>query len=58
MTKEQEGLTPEELDAETAVELPDREAMSIVGLPGGPLPMEPSPVWDDPIQTIEPVDKT
>ena len=31
------GLSDDELEAEGAVELPDREAMSIVGLPGLPL---------------------
>jgi hypothetical protein len=46
-----EGLSEAELEAETAEELPDREAMSIVGLPGvgltgGPvaLPDVPDPV--------------
>jgi hypothetical protein len=33
-----EGLSDAELEAETAQELPDREAMSIVGLPGVGLP--------------------
>jgi hypothetical protein len=33
-----EGLSEAELEAETAQELPDREAMSIVGLPGVGLP--------------------
>jgi hypothetical protein len=33
-----EGLSEAELEAETAEELPDREAMSIVGLPGVGLP--------------------
>src|ERR687893_199477 len=28
---EPRGLTPEELEAESAIELPDREAMSVVG---------------------------
>jgi hypothetical protein len=32
-----EGLSDAELDDEMAVELPDREAMSIVGLPVGPI---------------------
>lgn len=44
------GLTDAELEAETAVELPDREAMSIVGLPGGPVvdvPEVPEPVEAD-----------
>jgi hypothetical protein len=31
------GLTDDELEAEGVVELPGREAMSIVGLPGIPL---------------------
>jgi hypothetical protein len=40
------GLTPDELEAEVAVELPDREAMSIVGLPAAPLPVPALPVID------------
>jgi len=30
MEREQQGLTPEELEAQDAAELPDREAMSLV----------------------------
>jgi hypothetical protein len=47
-----EGLSDAELEAETAVELPDREAMSIVGLPMGPLG---GPVADVP-EAPEPLD--
>lgn len=57
-----EGLSDAELEAETAEELPDREAMSIVGLPGMLLPpTAPIDVADvpDPIEpTNEPVDRT
>ena len=35
------GLSAEELDAEDVVELPDREAMSIVAPPMSHLPVEP-----------------
>jgi hypothetical protein len=37
------GLSDDELEAEAAVELPDREAMSIVGLPGVPVPTDVTP---------------
>lgn len=56
------GLTEAELEAETAQELPDREAMSIVGLPGVLLPpTTPVDVAEvpDPIEPRnEPVDRT
>jgi hypothetical protein len=49
MTEERTGdeLTEEELDAEHAEELPDREAMMVIR---PPLPMEPLP----PVYSIEP----
>ena len=56
-----EGLSEAELEAETAQELPDREAMSIVGLPGVLLPpTAPVDLADvpDTIETNEPVDRT
>ena len=47
MPKEQEyePLTEEELEAQLAEEIPEREAMSVLGLPvtglGGGIPIEP-----------------
>ena len=47
MAKEQEyePLTDEELEAQHAEEIPEREAMSVLGLPatglGGGIPIEP-----------------
>jgi hypothetical protein len=55
-----EGLSEAELEAETAQELPDREAMSIVGLPGVLLPpTAPVDVTDvpDPTPSDEPLSK-
>ena len=46
MTDESTELTEAELEGESAVTLPDREAMSIITMPGdslGPPPMDDSP---------------
>ena len=54
-------LSPEELDAQAAAELPDREAMTIVSTdpvdpgmgidwPGAPMPIEKQPVEPQPIE--------
>ena len=49
--KEQEGLEPEELDEQNGEPLPDREAMSVIRVPGAEpvdpgytLPIEPPTV--------------
>jgi hypothetical protein len=57
-----EGLSEAELDDEIAVELPDREAMSIVGLPVGPLggpvdALDPEALPDDPGLSAPPVSR-
>jgi hypothetical protein len=43
--QEYEPLTEEELEAQNAEEIPEREAMSVLGLPvvgpGGGIPIEP-----------------
>jgi hypothetical protein len=38
--KENEGLEPEELEEQNGEELPDREAMSVIKVPGAE-PMDP-----------------
>ena len=57
-----QGLSAEELEAEQAVELPDREALSVVGthagwglLPLHPPAWVPGPAPADPVEPPEPV---
>lgn len=54
---EPEGLSEAELEAETAQELPDREAMSIVGLPGVLLPPTTPVDMADVADAIEPTNE-
>jgi hypothetical protein len=50
-----DGLQPDDIEAEEATELPDREAMSFIQLPG-PVPApEPFGTFDgDPIESTDP----
>ena len=54
MTDEPNELTDDELESESAEELPDREAMSVVSLPGEPIPTPAVEEWGaDPIKQSE-----